>query len=488
MKEVRRNFLRERSGRDVSCSQRKAVEMLARTFLVAGMIGASAVAKAQSVVPDSQVEAKVLKALAGESDLASRSISTDTVYGVVTLSGNVQTDDQRTKADNLAANAQGVRKVIDRLQVGAAAQAGGQAGQGQAGPDQGTAAGPGPGMVLQSDGTYAPALATTDGSGGSMNPSADSAAPVQAQRNDPENDQALDRQTEQQQAASGQGSSQPLTPQPGNAPTQPQYGANGGSPTYPQGNGPGGGQSYPNSPRNGYPAQPRYAAPWGGQVGGETVSVPAGTLVRVRVNRLIASDRAKAGDHFDGFVANDVVAGGFVAIPRGTSVQGTVVNAKGSGTISGRGELSIQLDTVTLGGKVYPVASDVWSHNGGDKTIQTVNSAAGYGVLGALVGAAVGRGAGAAIGAGVGAAAGVGASAASPRGQVIIPPEGMVSFNLSQPVQITTVSEQEIQRLAYGVVPGRYPSEYPGPRRPIYGYPGYPAPYPPPAPYGYPPN
>ena len=105
---------------------------------------------------------------------------------------------------------------------------------------------------------------------------------------------------------------------------------------------------------------------------------------------------------------------------------------------------------------------------------------AGFGVVGALIGAVAGRGSGAAIGAGVGAAAGVGASAASPKGQVIVPPEGMVTFNLAQPLSVQTVSEQEIQRLAYGVPPGQ------SPRQPMYArpYPAYGAPYPPP--YGYP--
>src|SRR5947209_20105421 len=42
-------------------------------------------------VSDAQVEASVLKALAGASDLANQPLTTTTVYGVVTLSGSVQT-------------------------------------------------------------------------------------------------------------------------------------------------------------------------------------------------------------------------------------------------------------------------------------------------------------------------------------------------------------------------------------------------------------
>ena len=423
------------------------------------------VAGAQSSVPDSQVEANVLKALAGAPDLASQAISTNTVYGVVTLSGSVTDDASRVKAENLAANAIGVRKVVDQLSVGAAISQNGNQNQ------------PGPGQVLQSDGTYAPAQ--PDPNADPNKPAPGTAPATGAVMNDPDNDQA---QYAPQGAATGT---------PGNSTTpsmQPPAGQSGnGQPTYPQQ-----GQYPPQGqyPQNGYPAYPPrggYAQgggqPWGGQVAGQGVTIPVGTLVRVRVNRAISSKQEKPGDVFDGFVANDVVAGGLVAIPRGAAVQGTVVDAKTSGAISGRGELSLNITSVTLGGKVYPVQSDIWAQAGPSKTGNTVSNAAGFGVAGALIGAIAGRGAGAAIGAGAGAAAGIGVSAAERKGQVVIPPEGMVSFHLASPATVTTVSEQEIQRLAYGAPQGG-PVGY---RQPMYarpyGYPAYPAPgynYPPP--------
>jgi hypothetical protein len=456
----------------------QALEITARTFLLAGMIAACAAvpAHAQDTMPDSQVEANVLKALAGAPDLAGQNITTNTVYGVVTLSGNVPDDAARTKAENLAANASGVKKVVDELQVGGAANA--------------QNAGPGPGMVLQSDGTYAPAQQGNDASASLPpgSPAPGTAPATGAVMNDPDNDQAAYGQAANGQTANNQ------TPygQPQNG--QPQANPNGAPPAYPQ-------NGYPQQQPNGYPAYPQqgnypqqngYAqngypqnngAPYGGQVAGQQVIIPAGTMVRIRVNRLLASDRLKPGDHFDGVVANDVTAGGFVAIPRGASVQGVVVDSKSSGAISGRGELSLQLTSVSMGGKLYPIASDVWKRSGPDKTGQTVGSAAGLGIVGALIGGIAGRGAGAAIGAGVGAGAGVAASAASPKGQVVIPPEGMVTFNLAQPANVATVSEQEMQRLAYGVPSGQPP------RQQLYGrpYPGYYPGYPPPPPQAYPP-
>jgi hypothetical protein len=492
-------------------------------FLLAGMMAAAGVAVAQGSVPDAQVEANVLKALASSPELANESISTKTVYGTVTLSGSVSSEAARTKAENLAANASGVQKVVDELTLG-----GQQTAQNQ---------GPGNGQVLLSDGTYGPAPVATAADQAPQVPAGapqPGTAPAEgAQRNNPDADAALDQQMDQQaqaqnpqqpntQPANGQ---QPNAPQPaaqqpyGQQPVQPGTTANGQAP-YPPAQYPRrpiyspypGGYGYPQQPppnvaygqqpyppqqgqyapgqypQGQYPqgqyAQGQYAQqpPMGGQVAGQSVTIPTGALVRVRINRSLRSDKSAPGTTFDGVVVNDVVANGLVAIPRGAAVQGKVIDAKSSGALTGRGEMSIQLTSVTLGGKVYPLNSDVWAHNGGDKTLETVNKTAGIGAFGAIVGALAGGGEGAAIGAGVGAAAGLGSSAASGHGQVYIPAESILTFHTAADTQVATVSEQEMQRLAYGVPAAGDPRPVP---RTYRVYPGY---YPPPvyAPYGYP--
>jgi hypothetical protein len=195
------------------------------------------------------------------------------------------------------------------------------------------------------------------------------------------------------------------------------------------------------------------------------------------VNQHISSHDIKAGTPFNAIVVNDIVSGGQVAIPRGTQVTGTVVDATSSGTLKGRGELGLALTQITLGGQTYPITSDVFTAHGGDKTTQTVNSAIGLGALGAIFGAVAGGGAGAAIGAGIGGAAGIGASAASGRGDVFIPSEAVLNFRLTQPTSVTTVSQAELQRLGYGVPQGgpQMVRRYPPPgyyyAAPVYYYP-----------------
>jgi hypothetical protein len=396
---------------------------------------ATAAPAAAKTMPDAAVEANVLKALAGAPDLANQPMTTTTVYGVVTLSGSVESEALRVEAETIVSTTKGVKKVVDEMTLG------------------------GENANAQPEGNMAPAP-----------PAAQAQAPIEEGSPDSDNTGSANQVQNQAPNQVQNQSANPAVQQPYGAPP----------PGYAQ---PGHGQPPPGyAPQQGTAqAQPVY----GGQEGGAAVTVPAGALLRMRINQTLTSASAKAGDHFDGIVVNDVVAGGAVAIPRGAAVQGTVVDAKKAGALSGRGELTLQLTQVTLGGKSTAIVSDVWGRTTGDKAAQSVNSTAAGGVIGALIGAAAGGGRGAAIGAGVGGALGLGSAAASGGGQVFVPSEGLLTFHLAQPATVTTVSQAEMNRLAQGVPQGaqpqqlrrRYPAVYYGP----YG-PGYYRPYP----YGYP--
>jgi hypothetical protein len=413
-------------------------------------------------VPDAQIEANVLKALAGAPDLANQAITTTTVYGVVTLSGSVDNDALRTEAENLAARTGGVQKVVDEMTLGPATAAAQGTGSSLA-----EATNP----QLQSDGTMAPAGQTPG------------QAPIV--QGSPDSNNTAPNQSPNQAGGPSYGPGAPEYRQPYSGQQASPYGQQPGYPQQGYGQPQPGYAQQPGYPQQGYsaaPPQPGYGQPaWGGQEAGQTVTIPSGAMIRIRINQTLDSARTQPGDRFDGIVVNDVVGDGAVAIPRGAAIQGVVVDAKKSGAISGRGELSLKLTQVTLAGKVYPIVSDVWAHNGADKAVQSVNSTVVGGGIGALIGAAAGGGAGAAIGAGVGGALGLGSSAASHTGQVFVPSEGMLTFHLAQPATVATVSQQEMDRLAQGV-PGaappqalrrRYPPGYYGP---VYARP-YPYPY-----------
>ena len=452
--------------------------------------------------PDAQVEANVLKALAAAPELSTQNIQSSTVYGTVTLTGNVQDETMRSRAENLVARAQGVQKVVDELTIGATPAV-------AAGTDTAQVGSYGQQPVLQSDGTYAPP-APAQPAAPYQGSAANAAPPGYVNGQDAYGQQ----QPNAGQPGYGQPGAQQGAPQPGygqsgtqqGAP-QPGYGQGGygqqpyggqpqagysqpnagqppyGQPGYPsqQGYPQSGTQSAPYPQGQGYANQPGYPpsgayGPQGGQQAGVDVTVPSGALLRVRINRGLDSNHTKVGTPFEGTVLSDIAANGEIAIPRGATVQGVVVDAKKAGALKGEGELSLQIDSVTLGGFNYPLVSDVWQREGRDKTPGTVGSALGLGAIGALIGGAAGGGAGAAIGAGVGVGAGVAGSAASPNGRIIVPPEAVLSFHVAQPTGVKTVSEQEMQRLAYAAGPG--PGGPPVIQR-RYGYP-------PPPPPGYP--
>jgi hypothetical protein len=437
------------------------------SLLMAGMllVGVSGVAQTKpATVPDAQIEANVLKALAGQSQLADQTISTTTVYGTVTISGSVRDEASRNMAEDVVSKTVGVQKVVDELTIGggAVAGAGNAESQGQNSAEVGT------NPNLQSDGTMAPPAEAQPGQGQDPNV----AAPPQQVWNQPPAQPVqpapYPAPASPQQQAPYSYPSQPgpySAQQPAPYPTQQAPYGPYGPYRQPYGPGPYGSQPIP------APAQPLIA-----QRGGDAVIVPAGSVIRVRINQGMDSKKTAPGTGFDGIVLSDVVAGGAIAIPRGASVQGVVADAHRGGQLSGQGGLSLQLTQVTLGDRTYPVVSDYWSNQGVSKTGNTVNNTVGMSAVGALIGAVAGGGVGAAVGAGIGGVAGLGVSSASRRGEAMIPAEAILSFRLTQPMELTTVSQAELNRLGAGLPPpGQQPQmlqrRYPPPPPPGYYYP-----------------
>jgi hypothetical protein len=391
-----------------------------------------------STVPDAQIEANVLKALAGAPQLTNENIISNTVYGTVTLSGTVKDEPTRQMAESLASKASGVQKVVDELTLVT---------------DSG-------GAIAQSDGTMPPST------------------PGQPQEHAPDPDTYAAQHGYGASSATGQSNPPNDSMNEGPAPSNQPYGPpNAGAPDQ---SGPGGQPPYPQRPYRGQRQNAPPPPPYGAQMAGQPVTVPPGALLRVRINQGLDSKHTQPGTPFDAIVLNDVVADGAVAIPRGASVQGIVAEAKSGGVIKGHGELQLQLTQLTLGGKTFPITSDVWARDSSDKGGQTIGNAVGLGAFGAIIGAVAGGGPGAAIGAVAGGAAGVGTSAASGGRQVLIPSEAILTFHLAQPAPLTTISQAEMDRLSYGVPVGGQPRmqrRYPPPPRPYYGPVYYPQPY-----------
>jgi hypothetical protein len=236
---------------------------------------------------------------------------------------------------------------------------------------------------------------------------------------------------------------------------------------------------YPPPPQTGY-AQPQPQVAQMPEPPHEPVTLGNGTLLKLRTSEPLSSKKAKDGTPIEFTVVRDVYAAGVLAIPRGATIHGEVVDVKKSGALGGSPELALKLDSLDLGGKSYALDSDAFSVKGPNKAGRTVGNAFGGAILGAIIGGAVGGGGGAAIGAGAGAVGGTAASAATPGPQVWIPAEALMDFHLNNPLTVTPVSSQEAMRLAANAPPpSQRPTLY---RRGYYPY-GYPPPPPPPGYY-----
>src|ERR1044071_9140821 len=66
---------------------------------------------------DSAVTAKVKTKLAADTETSAIKIGVETNNGVVTLSGEVPTDKEKSKAEQLAKNTDGVKRVVNEIKV-----------------------------------------------------------------------------------------------------------------------------------------------------------------------------------------------------------------------------------------------------------------------------------------------------------------------------------------------------------------------------------
>jgi hypothetical protein len=166
------------------------------------------------------------------------------------------------------------------------------------------------------------------------------------------------------------------------------------------------------------------------------ITIPAGTVVNVRMIDSITSDRNYAGQTFRGSLDNSIRVGNAVVLPRGANALVKLVEVKSAGRVTGTSRLSLQLVSVETNHQNYAVASNVVGFSGKSEGKKTAKNAGIGGAIGAGVGALFGGGKGAAIGAGLGAGTGVAANAVHPGKQVFIPSETLVQFHLSQPLHV----------------------------------------------------
>src|SRR6266403_3195335 len=220
----------------------------------------------------------------------------------------------------------------------------------------------------------------------------------------------------------------------------------------------------------------------------ETLMVPAGTIVMVRINEFLSSDRNQVGDQFTAELEQPIVVNGWVVARRGQMVTGQVMAAQKAGRVKGVSQLGVELtDLTVVDGRQLPVLTELWKGSGGTSHGQDAGAIATTTGLGAAIGAAADWGRGAAIGAGAGAAAGIAAVLLTRGRPTILEPETQLSFRLMDPVRVETGQAQQaflpvtqedyqgrrFERRGPRQVAGGYPAYPCGYYSPCYAYPGY---------------
>jgi hypothetical protein len=412
------------------------------TLVAAGSLLAGAQSALAQTRSDSQIQADVNSKLQADPKLSDVTVGVGVQGGVVTLTGNVAQEDQLNDAENDISDIQGITKIVDNLQVNATAPAASapanaqneaaMAAQNAAPPagDQGQATPPPP-SGAQGDQHYTYNNPDADNLGGSD------------QGGQPGQDQG------------GQPGPPNGAPMAGNAPPPPpgSYGNAG------YGNGGYNQQRYPRRPR-----PVRY------DPGNRPVTLPMGSVLTVRTLEPLQAGVTPAGSFFKAVVAQDVQGDQGVAIPRGTAVTGQVIESKKAGHFKGAAVLKLKLTNLSLGAQNVALPTDTWGEYIGGKGGQTTGNAIGGAAFGALLGAVVGGGEGAAIGAGAGAVGGAASTGLDRDPHAYVPAEGLVSFRLTAPITVTTVTPDQARLLANAAPPMQQPPVRRPPPPPGYYY------------------
>jgi hypothetical protein len=168
----------------------------------------------------------------------------------------------------------------------------------------------------------------------------------------------------------------------------------------------------------------------------QTLEIPAGTVLEVRLDQALSTERNRAGDRFQATLEVPMDIGGREVLARGTRVQGHVTTSRPSGRLEGRAVIGITLDSVESQGQMVPIVTSLdtrASEAHKKRNIEVIGGGAG---LGALIGALAGGGKGAAIGAAAGAGAGTAGAAAIGKKEVEIPAETVFRFTLKAPLEL----------------------------------------------------
>lgn len=179
-------------------------------------------------------------------------------------------------------------------------------------------------------------------------------------------------------------------------------------------------------------APPQSAAKYNGPL--QTVTIPSGTSVFIRMIDSVDSETSRVSDPFHASLESPLVVGNTVVAQKGADVYGMLARAKEAGHISGAPQLTLELTGIRINDKVVPIDSTTYDVAGKSRGAQSAERIGGGAIAGAVIGGIIGGGKGAAIGATIGAGGGTAVQLATHGDHIRVPSETLLEFKTESDV------------------------------------------------------
>lgn len=168
-----------------------------------------------------------------------------------------------------------------------------------------------------------------------------------------------------------------------------------------------------------------------------SATIPAGTIMKIRMIDAVDSEVSQLGQTFQASLDEPIVGpDGETLVGRGADIVAKLVEDKQSGKISGRTELTLDLVSMRVGGRMVDLTTEEVTTSSDSRTGKSAKVIGGTAAVGAILGGIFGGGKGAAIGATSGAGAGTAVQVLTKGQRVKIPSETRLSFTLQNAVKI----------------------------------------------------
>ena len=170
----------------------------------------------------------------------------------------------------------------------------------------------------------------------------------------------------------------------------------------------------------------------------EELIVSADSVVGLQVESSITSERARVEDEVVAHVTRDVRVGDRVAIPAGAKAHGEVTLVERGGRLRDRARLGIRFTSIVLAdGTRIPLDTEIIFREGSAPGGENAAKIGGGAIGGAIIGGILGGAKGAAIGGSVGAGAGGAAVMAGGRNPATLPSGTPITVRVTQPATVT---------------------------------------------------